>query len=183
MLAAYLLATAAFHGGQWSQAFPSFGAERRGAPIAAFVRIDDHPILRRSQVTTPRFLILQDDGLLHIPATLSGISPDGAILVNSPASAAALRSRMAKEGTPVADALRLVSIPAGQLATAILGRPIPNTALLAAFLALTGILPLETLDQALSERFSGELLTKNLHMAEAGSTTVEAGQWKETAHA
>jgi pyruvate ferredoxin oxidoreductase gamma subunit len=45
--AAELLATAAFHEGRYAQAFPSFGSERTGAPVAAFCRIDQRPIRLR----------------------------------------------------------------------------------------------------------------------------------------
>lgn len=84
VVAAYLLATAAFETGQHCQAFPSFGAERRGAPVTAYVRIAAQPIRRRCQVANPAFLLVQDAGLLHIPSTLEGLKPGGGILVNSP---------------------------------------------------------------------------------------------------
>lgn len=60
--AAELLAEAAFANGKYAQAFPSFGAERQGAPVLAFVRIDDRPIRIRQQVYAPDYLIVQDAG-------------------------------------------------------------------------------------------------------------------------
>ncbi len=183
VLAAYLLATAAFFEGQFSQAFPSFGAERRGAPITAFVRIEAAPILRRSQVTAPRYLILQDHGLLRIPETLAGLAPGGAILVNSPDSPEGIRSRLADEEVLVDPSVRIVSIPATSLAMDLLGRPIPNVPLLGAFLSLTGLLSADSLVRALSERFTGEVLKKNLALVEAGASRAGAGLWKESVHA
>ncbi|RMD71774.1 MAG: pyruvate oxidoreductase subunit gamma, partial [Gammaproteobacteria bacterium] len=70
VVAAYLLAIAAFEEGKYSQAFPSFGAERRGAPVVAFVRASDTPFRRRCQVREPAFLIIQDHALLHVPGIL-----------------------------------------------------------------------------------------------------------------
>ena len=54
VVAAYVLATAAIGHGLFAQAFPAFGAERRGAPVAAFVRIAETPIRRRCQVCGTR---------------------------------------------------------------------------------------------------------------------------------
>ena len=64
VVAAYLLAAAAFDAGLQCQAFPAFGAERRGAPVVAFVRISETPIFRRNQVKHPAYLIIQDRTLL-----------------------------------------------------------------------------------------------------------------------
>ncbi len=183
VLAAYLLATAAFYEEKFSQAFPSFGAERRGAPITAFVRIDSTPILRRSQVTSPRYLILADDGLLRVPETLSGLSPEGAILVNSSHTPEDLRKRLEEEGISLGTGLRIATVPATRLAMEALGRPIPNASLLSAFLSLTGILSAESLGRAFVGRFSGDLLSKNLALVSSGASLVPENLWKEPVHA
>lgn len=174
VVAAYLLATAAFEVGQHGQAFPNFGAERRGAPVTAFVRIANHPIRRRNQVNTPAFLIIQDQALLHVPGVLDGLLPQGGILVNSSLSSAELTQQMQRD---------ITSIPAAALAKQILGKPVPNTALLAAFLMLTDLLPQEALGKALSRRFKGETLEKNLQLIQQAASQVSAGVWKEVSHA
>lgn len=171
--AAYLLAAAAFEAGYTCQAFPAFGAERRGAPVMAFVRIDDKPITLRSQVLTPDFMIVQDDTLLLDPNLARGLNPEGAMLVNSRKPA----SEFAKFKT------RVIAIPATELAVEVIGRPIPNTALLAAFLALTEHLPQTALAAALKGRFSGPVLEKNLELIKQAAGSVEAGAWKEKADA
>lgn len=183
VIAAYLLASAAFYDGKFSQAFPSFGAERRGAPITAFVRIDERPILRRSQVISPQALLLQDDGLLRIPGTLSGLSQDGAVLVNSSCPPEELRRRLEEDGRPLSPLIGLMTLPATRLSLEVLGRPIPNTPLLAAFLALTEMIPLESLLRALSVRFSGDLLKKNQALVEKGAAQVASGRWRKAVHA
>jgi pyruvate ferredoxin oxidoreductase gamma subunit len=136
VVAAYLLATAAIDEGHFGQAFPAFGAERRGAPVVAFVRIADRTLRRRNQVLQPDFLIIQDRALLKVPGVLDGLRPGGGILVNTSLDAATLGEQLGHE---------VVTLPATQLEKTHLGRPVPNTALLAAFLALTEMLPMTAL--------------------------------------
>jgi pyruvate ferredoxin oxidoreductase gamma subunit len=174
VVAAYLLATAAFEAGRYGQAFPNFGAERRGAPVAAFVRIDDKPIRRRCQVREPAFLIVQDEALLHVPGVLDGLRPGVGVLVNS--------GRTPDQLTPV-NGYEVITLPASALANEILGRPVPNTALLAAFLTLTELLPQQALVKALAERFHGDTLERNTRLIEQAAGKVPAGHWKEVHHA
>ncbi len=81
--AAELIAVAAFEDGKWSQAFPYFGTERRGAPVTAFARISDRKIRVRSQVYEPDYVIVQDPSLLSSVDVASGLKSDGLIIVNS----------------------------------------------------------------------------------------------------
>lgn len=174
MVAAYLLATAAFVEGWHSQAFPAFGAERRGAPVVAFVRLSDRPIRMRCQVATPDFLIIQDEALLHVPGITDGLRSGGGILLNSPKAREAFAGVFAEP---------IVTLPASQLAQEHLGRPVPNTALLSGFLALTGLLPTSSLTEALSQRFKGEVLEKNVRLVEEAAQRVPVHLWREGAHA
>lgn len=168
VVAAYLLAGAAINQGWHALAFPAFGAERRGAPVAAFVRMAEHPFRRRDQIASPDFLIVQDEALLHTEGILQGLKPEGGVVVNS--------SRAAPE---LNVAVRTYALPASQLALEHVGLPVPNTALLAAFLTLTALLPLQALQQALRERFSAKVLEDNLRLVAAAARGVPAGQWKK----
>lgn len=170
VVAAYLLASAAFEDGRYAQAFPAFGAERRGAPVAAFVRIADRPIRRRCQVREPAFLIVQDDTLLHLPDITAGLQTGGAVLVNSNRDGAELATGLNRP---------LVALPAATLAQEILGRPVPNTALLSAFLELTGLLPREALIRALAQRFHGKVLEHNRELIDRAAKLVMRGAWQE----
>ena len=156
------------------QAFPAFGAERRGAPVTAFVRIGQNPINLRSQVRTPDWLIVQDDSLLIDPNLTAGLKQGGSMLVNS-----------ARDSDEVASTFgcRALCVPATDLAVEEIGRPIPNTALLAAFLGLTDIVPLDALATALKGRFHGKVLDDNLRLIDRAAKTVPQGAWKETADA
>lgn len=170
VVAAYLLATAAHVDGWGAQAFPAFGAERRGAPVAAFVRIANGPIRRRCQVRAPRFVIVQDPGLVHAVAVAEGLAAGGGVLLDGDAAPAALEAP--------ADA-RVVAVPATRLALEVLERPLPNVALLGAFLALTGGLPAQALHAALAERFRGEVLERNRALADRAAAEADAGAWKD----
>jgi pyruvate ferredoxin oxidoreductase gamma subunit len=81
--AARLIATAAFRDGKHATATPFYGAERRGAPIIAFARIDDDPIRIYSQVQNPDLVVVLDRTLVRVVKVLAGLKPHGAVLVNS----------------------------------------------------------------------------------------------------
>ncbi|MBM4066734.1 MAG: pyruvate ferredoxin oxidoreductase, partial [Planctomycetes bacterium] len=81
--AAELLGFAAHSDGKYAQAFPSFGSERMGAPVQAFVRISDKPIRIRSQVYKPNYVIVQDPTLLEVINVLDGLHENGLLLINS----------------------------------------------------------------------------------------------------
>ena len=174
VVAAYLLATSAINEGWYAQAFPAFGAERRGAPVVAFVRINHEPIKRRCQVAVPDYLIIQDEALMHIPSITDGLKPGGCILLNASKSS----EEYAREHMENSSA-RLITLPATQLAQQYLGRPVPNTALLSAFLKLTDMLPAASLIQSLEARFKGDVLDKNIALVEAAAEVVPDKLWKE----
>lgn len=174
VVAANLLAMSAFETGRYGQAFPNFGAERRGAPVVAFVRIADQTIQRRCQIQTPAFLIIQDEALMHIPGVTDGLLPGGKILLNSSSSASEW---------PVPEEVELIAIEASSIAKQHLGRPVPNTALLAAFLGLTGLFPIDALIKVLAHKFSGEILEHNTRLIQEAAEQVPPGKWQEAIHA
>ncbi|TRD22888.1 2-oxoacid:acceptor oxidoreductase family protein [Palleronia caenipelagi] len=168
--AAYLLAATAFEAGWQCQAFPSFGAERRGAPVTAFVRVDQTQIHLRSQIRTPDVLIVQDDTLLQDERITAGLKSGGAMLVNT-----------ARDGGEIGAhfGCRCVNIDATELAITHLRRPIPNTGLLAALVTLEGRFALTALEKAVSGRFNGTILEQNLALIADAAAAVSAGAWAE----
>ena len=174
VVAAYTLARAAFEDGRFAQAYPSFGPERRGAPVSAFVRISDCPIKRRCQVREPRYVIIQDPSLLHIASIGDGVLPGGGILINSSKDIAPSR---------FPSVAHVTTIPATAVAMQMLGEPIPNIALLAAFLALTELVPLAALQKVLAHRFEGDTLNRNLQLMREVAARVTPASWKDTRHA
>ena len=84
-VASRVLGSAAFYEGYYAQDFPLYGAERRGAPIAAFTRISDEPILERGIISEPDIVIVMDETLLNDPVAmpLSGLKEGGAAFINT----------------------------------------------------------------------------------------------------
>ena len=138
--------------------------------MAAFVRVDKSPIQLRSQITSPDILIVQDDTLLLDLKITAGLKPGGSMLVNSLHNSEEI-ARQFK--------CRSASIDATKMAMAEIGKPIPNTALLAALLSLTGQFPLSALSTAIEERFDGDLLAHNLALVEQAAKAVPMGLWEK----
>ncbi len=165
--AAELLSVAAFTEGHYAQAFPSFGSERTGAPVAAFCRIDDRPIRTREPVVAPDFVIIQDATLLGHVDVLAGLRPGGKVLINAP------------DGAEVLDGA--FTVPATELALRHIGRPVPNAALLGGFAAATGRLRLESVIAAIRGRFTERVAAGNIAAARAAYQIV--GAESEVSHA
>jgi pyruvate ferredoxin oxidoreductase gamma subunit len=161
--AAELLSVAAFDEGRHAQAFPTFGSERTGAPVTSFCRIDDRPIRLREPITAPDALIVQDPTLLHQVDLFDGLRPGGFLLVNTSRSLELLG---------LEDLLRslqpehVIAVPATEIARQALGRPLPNSALLGAFAALTGQVSLSAVCEAFRDRFPGQVGEGNVRAAE-----------------
>lgn len=145
--AARLLGAAAMLDGRWALAFPSFGPERRGAPMRAFTKIADEPIGDRSALAQADLVVYLDDTLLK-EGWEAELRPNGRALVNSQRTF---------------DDPRLVSIDADALSTEVLGRAIPNTVLIGA-LACWGVVSLEGACQAVREYMPARLHEKNLEL-------------------
>jgi pyruvate ferredoxin oxidoreductase gamma subunit len=151
--AAELIAIAAFEDKRFSQAFPAFGVERRGAPVMAFVRIADKPIRIRSQVYEPDYVVVQDVSLLEVVNVASGLKSDGKIIINTDKP---------KDDLNLKTDAQIITIDATKIAMETLGRPIVNSIMLGAFCKATKEVSLESINKAISERFKGDLGKKNL---------------------
>jgi pyruvate ferredoxin oxidoreductase gamma subunit len=162
--AAELLSIAAFKDGKFAQAFPSFGAERIGAPVQAFVRIDDKKIRTREEVRTPNYLIIQDSFLIGAVPVLDGIKPDGLILVNSD---------QAPEDLNIKTTATVETIPATEIALEIIGRPIPNAIMIGAFCSLTGLVSIGAVQEAIMAKFPGRVGENNVAALERAVEIME----------
>ncbi len=160
--AAELLSIAAFAQGRHAQAFPTFGSERTGAPVTSFCRIDDEPIRIREPIAEPDALVIQDPTLLHQVDVFSGLAKDGYVLLNSSRDFDELGLSSLREGRP---AERLMTIPATEIAREVIGRPLPNAVLLGGLAALTKVISMESLADAIGEKFSGSVAEKNAQAA------------------
>jgi pyruvate ferredoxin oxidoreductase gamma subunit len=177
--AAELLSVAAFLDGRHAQAFPSFGSERTGAPVAAFCRIDDAPIRLREPVIEPDALIIQDPTLIRGHNVFSGLAVAGFVLVNSTRSWADLGLTDLVERLPSGHA---VLVPASSLALSHVGRALPNAALIGGFAALCGLMSLSAVVAAIGARFPSSVAAGNIRAARAAFECVRSAT-EQVAHA
>ena len=136
-----LIAQAAFMEGKWCQSFALYGAERRGAPVMSFVRIDDMPIELRGYITNPNVVIVLDDSLKDIAT--EGLKENGIYIINT-------------ENITISesDTIDVHCIDATKIAMDVMGKNIVNTTMIGAFAKTTGIITLENALQAIRMEFS-----------------------------
>jgi pyruvate ferredoxin oxidoreductase gamma subunit len=150
-----LLALACFVEGRHAQAFPSFGSERTGAPVASFVRIDDQPVRSHDPVTSPDAVLIQDPTLLRDDGVLGGLVHGGLVVVN-------LRGELPADLRPSDRSdRRVLTVRASDAALRLVGRDAPGPALLGALAAATGVVGLEALLAAVRSRFIGRVAEAN----------------------
>lgn len=147
MTSAELLALAAIAEGKYAQAFPSFGPERRGAPVQAFVRTNDKPIRVRAEVRQPDVVAVLDAGLLDIVNVTDGLKDSGTIIVNTKKTSEEIKARFGKWKVAVVDA--------STIARETIGVPIVNTTMIGAILRATDMVNMASLEEPLKHRFGG----------------------------
>ncbi len=152
---AELLAQAAIIEGKYAQAFPSFGPERRGAPVLAFVRIGNKPIKVRAEITQPDAVVVLDPGLLRIVKITAGLKPNGIVVINTKKSAEQIKQDFGFSST-------IATVDATRIAREILGVPITNTTMVGTVIKATGVVKLESLVEPLKHRF-GRLADRNFN--------------------
>ncbi len=167
--AAELIALSAFYDGLYAQAFPSFGVERSGAPIQAFARLSQEPIITREQIYRPDILIVQDDSLLLEKEVLLGINPETKLIINSQQSAVAISAAL-KGKIKTAN---IICSPATDIALRLIGKNLINTVILGTLVQATSIISLKSLLKAVSEKFKdkGESIIKKNHAAVSAAYT------------
>ena len=144
VLASKILARAYFAQGYYVQSFPSFGMERKGAAVAAFVRVSTEPIVERGEIDNPSIVVVLDSTLLRMVNVTKGVEPGGTILLN-------YFSR--NNSRPVAGPFKIAAVDAGSIALEFgLGTevaPIVNTVILGAFAKIVDNLSLEHIISAI----------------------------------
>ncbi|MGA8862914.1 MAG: 2-oxoacid:acceptor oxidoreductase family protein [Gallionella sp.] len=178
--AAEMFSIAAFAEGRNAQAFPSFGSERNGAPVVSFCRIADREIRLREPVMEPDAIIIQDTTLLHQVDVFAGLKKDGYILLNTGRSFDDLGLGDLAAGRPPE---RLCTLSATEIALKHIGRPIPNVPLVAGFAALSGLIRLESVIKAISEKFSGKVADGNIAAAAEAYNLIKTRTEEVSTHA
>ena len=158
-LAAKIIGLAAFLEGNYAQAFSIYGAERRGSPVAAFVRIDREEILERGYIQDPDCVIVLDDTLLGSKeiGVFNGLKKGALVIVNT------------KKKIKGPAGAKTHTIDATEIALETIGRPIFNTAMLGALAKLSSVVKLDTIKKAVSEQL-GE---RKKHLVEQNLRAVQ----------
>jgi pyruvate ferredoxin oxidoreductase gamma subunit len=151
---AELLALAAIDEGRYAQAFPSFGPERRGAPVIAYCRIDDQPIKVRANIYEPDLVLVLDGSILRIVDVAEGLKPDGILIANTHLTPEALRSQLNIKQ-------RVATVNAKKIAMETLGLPITNTTMLGSLIKASGVIDKASVIEPLRRRF-GRIAEKNI---------------------
>jgi len=146
--ASRLLAAAAYYDGQYSQAIPMYGTERRGAPLTCFVRIDDVRVRERELVHDPDIVMVLDPLLSTQQGIMTGMKPGGLLILNSP---------LPPEEVKIGGDIRIATVDATTIALETLRRPITNTAILGAFSKAVGWPKLESVEKAIMKQFPGRI--------------------------
>ena len=152
------LALAAIGEGQYAQGFPSFGPERRGAPVAAFNRIDDKKIRVRSGIYKPDVVIVLDSSLMALVNVAEGLKPEGTLIVNTAKSPEEVKKETGFKGT-------VATVDASKIAREEMGVPITNTTMIGAAVKATGLVKIESVREPLKKRF-GRIAQKNINAME-----------------
>ncbi|MBQ1406517.1 MAG: 2-oxoacid:acceptor oxidoreductase family protein [Eubacterium sp.] len=169
--AARLLGSAAaLHSGKYGQAFPSFGPERRGAPVLGFTRISDEPITDHSQVYECDCVIVLDATLMDAVNVLDGLKEDGCLVINTAEPEEVIRKR------PGFDAVKnLVLLDGTSLALKELGTDIVNTVMLGAAIGATDLVTLDAINAAVDDTMSPALREKNKKVIKMAYDAVKEG--------
>ena len=168
VVASKILAKAYFSEGFYVQAFPSFGMERKGAAVAAYVRVNNAPVEERGEIKKPSAVIVLDPTLLQMVDVTDGLAPGGLIVLNYPENG---------QRPPIDESFRLACVDAGRIAVEHgLGSrmsPIVNTVILGAFAKTVSNLKIENLVEAVKLGVP----VKPEKNAEAARTANNAVRW------
>ena len=152
--AALLLADVAFKTGQYVQGFPEYGPERMGAPITAYNRISKEVIRVHSNIYTPDLVVVVDETLLHSVNVTAGLKEEGAIIVNTP--------KTAEEIKPLLNgyAGKVFTVNARRISVEALGKNFPNSPMLAAAVAVSGVMSQEEFLKEMQESYQHKFAKK-----------------------
>ena len=170
---AILLADAAITADKFVQAFPEYGPERMGAPLKVYNRISDVAIRLHTAITHPDFIIVIDTSLLQNIDFNEELKDNGTILINTDNSVEEIRSKI-NLGNKNA---KIYTIDATGISVKILGKNIPNIAILGAFSKITGLIELEEVKKHIHEKlmtkYGKDIINKNIEALEAAYKEVE----------
>jgi len=152
--AAELLAQAAIAENKHAQGFPSFGPERRGAPVTAFLRVSEEPIYLREKIDKPDVVVVLDESLIGLVEVCEGLKFGGTVVVN-------ITAQKRDKLKPLAERYQVVGVNASRIAMESLGVSITNTAILGSLIKAMDLAGINSLNETMKKRF-GPLAEKNM---------------------
>jgi 2-oxoisovalerate ferredoxin oxidoreductase gamma subunit len=163
-----LVAAALKDGNKGVQAFPFFGAERRGAPVRAFARISEEEVNLRSEIYAPDIVIVLDESIMDIVDVLKGLKEDGRILINT---------RKKPKDFDFSKKYNTATVDATDIALKndilIGGIPVVNTPILGAIPKILDRVKLKSIKEIVKEKWKGELSDKNIKATQDAFDQVE----------
>ncbi len=152
--AALLLADVAFKTGKYVQGFPEYGPERMGAPITAYNRISEVPVTIHSNIYYPDYVAVVDDSLLESIDVTYGLKEDGALIINT--------EKKKEEIMPLLHGFKgaLYTLDAKAISIKALGKNYPNSPMLAAVVAVSGVMPKEDFLKEMQASFAHKFAKK-----------------------
>lgn len=148
--ASKVLAESAMSLGKFIQAFPEYGSERQGAPVKSFTRIADQRIRQHNQVTSPDVVIVLDPSLLEVVDVTEGLSENGTLIVNTQVQPGEIRNKLHLKGRKV------YTVDATGISLRNLGKAIPNTPMIGAFVGATKLLDAKLVADDFRVKFKGK---------------------------
>lgn len=152
--AALLLADVCFKNGKHVQGFPEYGPERMGAPITAYNRISDRELRVHSNIYDPDYVVVVDETLLESIDVTSGLNPAGAIVINTTKD----KEEIAKHLNGYTG--KVYTLDARRISEEALGRYFPNSPMLAAIVAVSGVMDRETFLSQMRESYQHKFAKK-----------------------
>jgi len=174
--ASLLFADAALAQGKYVQAFPEYGPERMGAPVASFNRLSTKPILLHSAVTNPKIVLVLDPTLMEVIDVTEGMPKDGILVINTAQSPQEIKSACSVSMNNV----KVYTVDASRISKETIGREIPNTPMMGALAKVSGILDfkemLEDTKGKLEKKFKSkpEIIAGNLKAIERAYSEVRS---------
>lgn len=153
--ASMILAEGAIYQGKYAQAYPEFGAERRGTPTRAYTRISDEPIYSRAPIIHPDVVVVLDP-TLDKSLYMGGLKSNGILVMNTKRSAKEVRDIIGRED------IRIVRVDATRIALEILKTPIVNMAMIGALLKSVPVVDMHYVEEAIKENFRPKVAEANI---------------------
>ncbi len=155
-IAAQIIAEAVIEEGEFAQAFSEYGPERSGAPMKTFLRISKKPIRLYSDVQSPDMVVVLDPSLLLNVDVADGLADGGIVIVNTCEDKEDIKKKISKKNC------KIYTIDAKEIAMRVIGRDLPNTAIMGAIIKLVPLIPYEHAIEEVREVFGKKHLAEDL---------------------